>query len=169
MGSMNDTNTYTTKDIATIFKVSTQTAKIWAREFADYLSPTARPESGKRRLFTDDDVRIFALVREYTQGGFTFVDAHVALKAGQRGNVPSVPDDIIPTPPPQLLVALRTEIAALNQRLIQEKARGDEATGQVKLLERLLDKLQEQKDQQTRGLYEEIGHLKAQLDSRSEE
>ncbi len=152
-------NTYTTKDIAAIFKVSHQAVKTWAREFALYLSPSAQPESGKRRIFTDDDVRVFALVREYTQRGYNFVDAHLALKAGQRGDIPDTASEITPTPPPQLIIALRQEIAFVNQRLSEEKARGDETVGQVKLLEKLLD----QKEHLVRSLYEEIGQLKAKL------
>jgi DNA-binding transcriptional MerR regulator len=152
-----DENTYTTKDIAAIFKVSHQAVKTWAREFGLYLSPSAQPEAGKRRIFTDDDVRVFALVREYTQRGYNFTDAHLALKAGQRGDIPDTASEVTPTPPPQLIVALRQEINAINQRVAQERARGDEAIGQVKLLEKLLD----QKEQLVRSLYEEIGRLKA--------
>lgn len=124
-----DENNYTTKDIATIFKVSHQAVKTWAKVFARFMSPTARPEAGKRRLFTDDDLRVFALVREYTQRGFNFDDVQIALQAGQRADIPASASEIIPTPPPQLLVKLNQEIDSLNQLIQHERAQTAEARG----------------------------------------
>lgn len=156
-----DENTYSTKDIAAFFNVSHQAVKAWAREFSDYLTPSARPEEGKRRVFQNEDVRVFALVRDYTKNGYNFSDAHLALKAGQRGEMPDTPADIVAMPPPQLLANLRQEISQLTHRLSVEKERGDQATGQVQLLERLLA----DKEKHTRELYEVIGRLRARLDS----
>ena len=91
---------YTTQHLRTIFKVSHQTIKNWADEFASYLSPTANPEAGKKRLYTTEDVQVFALVKDYRQRGYTYEDVHTALKTGQRGDIPFEASDIVSTVPP---------------------------------------------------------------------
>lgn len=146
-------NNYTTSDIAALFGVSVQSVKNWAREFSDYLTPTATPAAGQKRNFKEDDLRVFALVREYTVRGNTFSDAHMALRAGQRGEIPT---SALTTPEPQLLTKLRDQIDQLNQRLIEEKASGDEARGQVRLLKEILA----EKEQQIKSLYIELGNKK---------
>jgi DNA-binding transcriptional MerR regulator len=143
-----DENTYTTKDIAAIYKVSHQAVKTWAREFAAYLSPAARPEEGKRRIFSDDDVRVFALVRDLTQRGYNFADAHLALKAGQRGDVPDTASEIAVTPPAALVVALRENITNLQLLLRNAESERDQERGQVRLLkEQLTEKENELREQ----------------------
>lgn len=152
-----DENTYTTKDIAAIYRVSHQAVKTWAREFAPYLSPAARPEEGKRRIFSDDDVRVFALVRDFTQRGYNFADAHIALKAGQRGDVPDTASEIATTPPATLVVALREEITNLRALLRSAESERDQEKGQVRLLKEQLS----EREQLIRDLYKEIAHLEA--------
>ncbi len=51
-------DTFSTSQVAKRFGVADQTIKNWAAEFAQYLSPTATPEAGKRRGFTAEDVAI---------------------------------------------------------------------------------------------------------------
>src|SRR5690349_19356781 len=78
-------DTFSTSQVAKRFGVADQTVKNWAAEFAQYLSPTATPEAGKRRAFTADDVAIFALVHGMVGRGRDTDAAHAALQAGQRG------------------------------------------------------------------------------------
>lgn len=78
-------DTFSTSQVAKRFGVAEQTVKNWAKEFAEYLSPTATPEPGKRRAFTADDVAIFALAHGMVGRGRDTDAAHVALRAGQRG------------------------------------------------------------------------------------
>ena len=47
-------------DIKDLFDISHQTVRRWTDEFESYLSTNATPPSGQMRLFTDDDVRVFA-------------------------------------------------------------------------------------------------------------
>lgn len=87
---------YTTKHAQIIFRVaSSQTIRNWAKEFEQYLSPSATPGKGGTRLFTKEDMKVFALVSELSGQNISFVEIHVALKAGQRGTAPNInPDDL---------------------------------------------------------------------------
>jgi DNA-binding transcriptional MerR regulator len=80
-----DMDTFSTAQVARRFGVADQTVKNWAAEFAQYLSPTATPEPGKRRAFTVEDVAILAVVHEMVGRGRDTDAAHTALRAGQRG------------------------------------------------------------------------------------
>ena len=149
---------YSTQDVCSIFKISHQTVKNWAIEFASFLSPSATPQAGKKRLFTVDDLRVFALVNEYRDRQFTYEDVHVALRNNQRGEVPSTMFDIVPAPPAELVTSLRLEVTHLREQLTAATSRGDEYKGQVQLLEKIV----ESKEKQVRELIEEIAILKAE-------
>lgn len=82
--------TYQSRHIQMLFGVSNETVRTWSEEFSQYLSPTANPGTGKHRHFTDDDLEIFALISEMKKQGQTYTDIHLALKNGQRGNVPTL-------------------------------------------------------------------------------
>ena len=107
---------YTTQHICGMFKVSHQTVKNWAKEFAVYLSPTATPEHNRQRVFTEDDIRVFALVHNYRNTGKVFEDAHLALQSGQRGEVPPTAGELVPTTPPAFM-ALQEKINSLENAL----------------------------------------------------
>lgn len=87
---------YTTKHAQILYRVaSSQTIRNWAKEFADYLSPTATPEKGGTRHFTLEDMKVFALIAEYSNENKSFTDIHVALQSGARGDAPTVePEDL---------------------------------------------------------------------------
>lgn len=87
---------FTTRHAQTLFRVaSSQTIRNWAKEFSEYLSPTATPTSGTTRHFTIEDMRVFALISEYSKQSRSFEEMHAALKAGERGHSPTVsPDDV---------------------------------------------------------------------------
>ena len=85
---------YRSSSVAKIFKISHETVRTWSREFAEYLSPTARPGHNKQRLFSDEDMAVLALVSERKKKGVTFADIHLSLKSGQRGQAPQIePED----------------------------------------------------------------------------
>ena len=71
-----------------LFDVSAETVRNWSDEFQKYLSVTATPGSGRHRLFTIDDMEVFALVAELKEKGMVYADIHAALDNGQRGEVP---------------------------------------------------------------------------------
>jgi DNA-binding transcriptional MerR regulator len=150
---------FTTSSLAKLFGTSDQTVKNWAKEFAEYLSPSAKPPAGQRRVFTFDDCRVFALVNDYHRRGFGYDAVHASLGAGQRGDFP--PDSgmvpsIATSPAFLALKNDRDDLRLLNKQLETER---DEARGQVKLLKEQLD----QREQRVSELLEENADLKARL------
>jgi len=87
---------FTTKHAQALFRVaSAQTIRNWANEFQAYLSPSAKPGSGNARRFTEDDMRVLALVAEISSQGKPFEAIHAALASGQRGELPNLtPEEI---------------------------------------------------------------------------
>lgn len=155
---------FTTQHICSLFKVSHQTVKTWAREFAAYLSPTATPQDGKKRLFVIDDIRVFALIADYRSRGYVYDDAHLALRSGQRGDVPATAGAIEPTAPPSAIVALKEELVSLRQQLTQAISERDETRGQNKLLRELLKEQVADAQQRITELIEANARLKAGRD-----
>lgn len=52
-------------DVAHILGVDQGTIKTWAKKFQDYLSPMANPPKGSTRLFSQADIIVLALVKQY--------------------------------------------------------------------------------------------------------
>jgi len=52
----------TVNDVSELFGITKQTARDWAGKYANHLSPGANPGKGKARYFTEQDLRVFALV-----------------------------------------------------------------------------------------------------------
>ena len=84
---------YEPKHIEAAFGISSATVRNWSTEFERHLSPTARPGKNRHRTYTDDDLRVFALVSELKRMGQTFADIHAALDNGQRGELPDMDSD----------------------------------------------------------------------------
>ena len=56
-------DTFTVGEVATLLSVSAPTVRRWAKAFADHLSATAAPPAGAERIFSRDDVRLFAYAK----------------------------------------------------------------------------------------------------------
>jgi DNA-binding transcriptional MerR regulator len=63
-------------------------------EFAEYLSPTARPGKNKNRLYSVSDMEVIALVADQKATGQTYPEIHASLINGQRGSVDLSPEDM---------------------------------------------------------------------------
>src|SRR5690606_30310363 len=126
-------DTYSSRHTATIFGVSLETIRNWADEFQDYLSPLATPGHGKHRMYTFDDLRVFALVAELKQKGHTYADIHSSLQNGQRGDPPPLPPEDI-----QAMVTsgqerrLSLEVDVLQRHLIRTQQELEEARAALK-------------------------------------
>lgn len=150
---------YTIDQFANLFTISREAARKWALEFAEYLSDSASlAEGGRKRLFDEDDLAVFALVAEMKNDGKVFADVHKALKAGRRGIAPASPDAIIPTDKTPLAKA-RSEINRLMEVVQQMEADNREQAGQNKLLREQLESAQAE----IRSLNREIGRLESRI------
>jgi DNA-binding transcriptional MerR regulator len=141
---------FSTKHAQALFRVaSPQTIRNWAKEFANYLSPSATPGSGSTRRFTVEDMKVLALIAQMSSEGASFTDIHTSLAAGQRGDTPSVsPDEM------DALIAGEVE-RQLSTQLHETR----------ELAQRLQDELDDLKAQ-VRPLHDENIRLKAQIEDR---
>ena len=117
-------DTFSTSQVAKRFGVADQTVKNWAAEFAQYLSPTATPEAGKRRAFTAEDVAIMALVHEMVGRGRDTDAAHAALQAGRRGAA----NALTMAKEGDSLIAVQRERDMLQGAVIELRSQLDKAT-----------------------------------------
>lgn len=156
---------YQTKDVCEIFEISRQTVRIWAAEFAEYLSPSATPEKGQQRNFSDEDMAVFALVHDVKQRGGTYDSAHLQLKSGQRGEVPQ---KTLPAPVESdvQLSTLRSQLTRLSNQLETVIVERDElriTTSQERALRQRADEQLKEAQKKIDDLNQEIGMLKARL------
>src|SRR4051812_18797476 len=80
---------YTTGQLATAFGIADITLKRWVESYGEFLSPMAKPDRGKTRMFNEEDAEVLAKVWELRNQNFTEPDIYAALKRGDRGTVPS--------------------------------------------------------------------------------
>lgn len=152
---------YSIDQFANLFGVSREAARKWALEFKEYLSGEATlAEGGRKRLFDENDLAVFALIAEMKNDGKVFADIHKALKAGKRGIAPASPDAIIPADKTPLAKA-RAEVNRLMEVIQQMEADSREQSGQNKLLREQLEKAQAE----IRRLEGENAVLKYRLDT----
>ena len=81
---------YSTSHVCQLYSVSGETVRQWTLEFSEYLSPTARPGRHRNRRYSVEDLGILSLVAELKKQGLTFAEIHAALKAGERGKLPTL-------------------------------------------------------------------------------
>ena len=159
---------YRARDVSALYDVTPQTVGMWASEFAEYMSPTANPGHKKKRLFTHDDMAVLDLVAQMRDQGATTDEIHASLKAGSRGNAPTIqPNEV------QAIVSTEHEsrLSLQNERLQQAllAARNELETAK-KDLERLDEvekksiQLEAQLDSERQSKQEIVSLLKAQVE-----
>lgn len=150
----------TTKHVSRLFNISRETVRVWAREFNQYLSPSARPEKGQKRVYTDSDLEVFALIAEQKDAGLVYEQIHTMLQSGERGKAPDSEIVIVAGQETQKVVALQRQIIDLEREL--QTAQSDRAmqAGQITELRQQLTAAQ----QEIKQLNREIGRLQASAD-----
>ena len=145
-----DNQKYTSRHLATLFGVTIETIRLWTIEFADYLSPTARPGTNKTRLYSQADLEVMTLVAEFKAQNRTYTEIHATLKSGQRGE-PKVqsPDDITDLASSTREQRLALEVERLHRQLAEVR---HELESQRKVAE------------QVQAMREDNVHLKARAD-----
>jgi DNA-binding transcriptional MerR regulator len=152
---MNEPIFYSSQHVATLYNITVETVRSWSEEFNDYLSPTANPGHRRTRLFSPDDMEVFALISQMKQQGQTFNDIHASLQAGQRGQPPELPPDTV-----QSVVIAERERQLIVQ--LQERER------EIQRLKTAYDDLQQKLDAQ-RSTHEENIRLKVKLETLEEQ
>ena len=94
---------FTPKQVADSLNLSSTTIRNYSRLWSEYLSPSANPQAGQGRLYTEDDLAVMATIAALRDNQVTADQIREALDAGQR---------IEPMPPPQVERADRADQAA---------------------------------------------------------
>lgn len=147
---------YTAIQVAHLFHLARETVRQYSLEFSAVLSPGANPGTGRTRVYTDDDLEVFALIVEMKGQGRQYDDIHASLANGQRGSIPESAGAMIPADVPK-----PTQLQArVNMLEAQLASKHDEITRLTALLDRSDTQLSESR-KEIRALYEEIAVLKA--------
>ena len=75
---------FTPKQVADSLNLSSTTIRNYSRLWADYLSPSANPQAGQGRLYTEDDLAVMATIAALRDNQATADQVREALDAGQR-------------------------------------------------------------------------------------
>lgn len=133
--------TYSTKQLYSLFNCSHQTIKNWTKDFSDWLSPTAQPDAGRKRVFTESDVCVFELVHRLKGEGKFNDDIKASLGAGERGEMPMMPVALSAPQHTALAIAMQ-QVSDLTEMLESAKHREAELNVKVDVLEKMLYKAQ---------------------------
>lgn len=129
-----------TSQVAKLLHKTPMTIGRWVDAFSPYLSHTSQNTDATERRFTDEDMRVLALVWQMREQGNEFELITAALASGERAEPITAPVAIT-TPNSQL--ALQNQITDLKAELDQERALRLKSDGKVELLKEQLEKLQE--------------------------
>ena len=127
----------------------------WTTQFSDYLSPTATPEKGRQRNYTEEDLSVFALVSGMKTTGSTTEEIGAALGSGQRGEPPTQAQ-VVPMSDTSA-ATLRREVAQLRLDLDTVKTELLMTQGENRLLKQQL----EDKEKRIENLYIQLARFKA--------
>jgi DNA-binding transcriptional MerR regulator len=125
------------------------------------MSPTANPQTGRTRLFTDEDLKVFDLINSMREDDKSYEDIHIALKAGERGAAPAVsPEEVRAIVTGEIEKQLSLEIQILRRQL----ALAEERVKEYDELKEANIRLQTERDSEKRRADELAEQLKAAQD-----
>lgn len=131
---------YSMKNVTELYDLSSTTIKNYCELAKDFLSHHATPmKTNGRRAFTYDDLKIFALIKSAKD----YQTAHLALAAGERGEVPALHNEYTITIQQRdqvmllqnQLINLQAQILEREKELEEERTLRRKAEGKVELLE----------------------------------
>lgn len=140
-----------TRHLADLFGISPSTVKKYSGMYGQFLSEKARPQQERaHRLFDTDDLKVFSYVVQQTKLNIPHDDIILALANGARADIPSQYGEYsLSIDKSEQLLILQTRVTQLQSEveiLKGERDRRIAAEGQVMLLERQLEKVQEKLD-----------------------
>lgn len=140
---------FTPKQLADRLGLSGTTIRNYSRLWSDYLSPSANPEAGQARLYTEDDIAVIMTIAALRDNQATTDQIRAALDAGQRLEPARPPEADQPTadhadPDPQAAAAQQAraaveaaaataekQIAIYRDRVTAVEARADQLTDRL--------------------------------------
>ncbi len=75
---------YTPKQVGNRLGLSGTTIRNYSRQWSDYLSPSANPEAGQARIYTEDDLAVITTIAALRENQVTTDQIRAALDQGQR-------------------------------------------------------------------------------------
>jgi len=174
---------YQTRHIMRMFNISKETVRQWSQAFLEFLSPTAKPEKGRHRYFTEDDVKVFAWIHLRKGEGALYDEIRVELRNGMRGEVPEEHVVALASAERQMQIVLLQEtierLEAEKEDLLEQlrplqeeniKLKTELQTTREMLQNRINDlteelgAIREKANQELRELYREIAKLEARVE-----
>jgi DNA-binding transcriptional MerR regulator len=157
--------------------VAASTIRTWSTgDFRRYLSPTAQGGEGRNRNFTDQDIRIIALIHALKGEGMPSDQIHATLRQMQENDwsdlppMPQSPQNVAPVPMVPAAAAqtevsvqaksLLREIAALQERVQDLQGRLDAKDGKVEELLRESSEKQQELLRELAASREQIAELR---------
>ena len=91
------------KAVAGELEVSPATLRRWSQKFSDYLSPEANSSGPGRshRRYTDDDLAILRIIKEFMNNGMTYEQVHQQL-----ANLFAISPEQTAGMPPELFITM---------------------------------------------------------------
>lgn len=106
---------YRSADVQKYFTVSSETARQWAKVFARHLDVLGAPPRGRHRVYSEQDMQVFATVATLKASGLTFNEIHASLDNGTL--VEFKPDDNELAAPAEIVESLQDEVQQLQARI----------------------------------------------------
>lgn len=160
---------YKSEIVQSLYNITGQTVRNWSNEYSDFLSDDAVGGENKHRVFTEDDLKVFALIVELKAKRLNTDDIKATLATGNRGEVPNT-TGIIPVDTALKITRLESQILQYKQnydhaleeieQLKLDKARLE---GELKSLSTVRNQLAEEHEKRDK-LMREIGKLEARLE-----
>ena len=75
---------FTPKQVADRLGLSGTTIRNYSRLWSDYLSPSANPQAGQPRIYSEDDIAVITTIAALRENQATTDQIRAALDAGQR-------------------------------------------------------------------------------------
>lgn len=158
---------YRSQEIRDIFGISHETVRRWALEYQEYLSEGAKPNGvGKHRIYNDDDLRVFAFIKQGRDQNYSDDEIHLGLKSGQKGDFPSIENQSLALSTNLQLGVARQEIANLQAQLEEALEWRDKAKQYEGEIKQLREQIESFKTGQADviGLHKEIARLTVLLE-----
>jgi DNA-binding transcriptional MerR regulator len=124
------------EQLAKRLNVTSATLRSWAaKDFTEFLSPSAQGQNGSRRSFDDQDARILGWVAQMREQNIPLADIVAALRSAHANDWRGLPE--LPTSP-------NDEVALVPREAVEERVRGlqEKHNLEVQALTRARDELQ---------------------------